>query len=166
MPGGKYETSSLSEPKRQDTQPTCQSWIQENCCKSFLRVALLKYWLLTPFTVHFTMNVWSDSNKTISFEPVHTAPHHHLKTHSFIFVLVSVWGPTGWTPPFPPQSLEDSALFSSEDAVSNAVSAQWHSSLSPQDLSAHKLGGGTFTRLSLSLGLANCSYVVLQLLLL
>lgn len=59
------------------------------------------------------------------------------------FVLVPVWGLPGRTPPFPSSVTGglQPLLFSPEEAVRNAVSAQWHSSLSPQRPTSHK----TFT---------------------
>lgn len=94
------------------------------------------------------------------------SPQNH-QTHSFIFVLAPVLGEPL---PSPPESLEYSTLFSPEDVVNAAPSAQWHSSLSPQSPSAHKPGGETLTLSdrcnAADWSHANSSYVPLQLVLL
>lgn len=70
------------------TQPTCQvaaKLLQVRRANMALRYSL--YSLVT-------MNVWSDSNRPISFGPGAAAPPP-AALPTTLFVLVPVWGPTG-----------------------------------------------------------------------
>lgn len=90
-----------------------------------------------------TMNVWSDSNRPVSFGPVPPSPLLHLNTHSFIFVPVGPYLGPDWVNPSLPLLLflllllfcrcRRTPRYSAQRMQSVMLfQPQWHSSHSPQ----------------------------------